>query len=370
VSITLVHDFHTKTSTVENISPGVQDMTLIIHDGLVEVETVQVERHRGDTQSGEPDTDNRPCCEEEVQRTGVVEGSVLEDQTTEVPVGSNDVVGLFFLTELVSIVLGLVFGGLTNQRRGNQRTVHCTEQRTAEHASNAEHVEGVHQNVVLCLEDKHVVEGATDTQRHGVRERTLTERIDEEHCTRSSDRSRVCYTDPRTHTETVRQFPLTTHVGIDANQEVEDNELERTTVVEPLIERGCFPDGVEVKTNSVRRRNNGTRDDVVTIHQRTSNGFTDAIDVHRGSTNESDDETDCCSEQRRDHQNTEPTDIETIVSAGYPVTKLFPSVRLLLLLKSRLHCFGLKVRPLGMRWSYYFSDTLSQRYERRIGRPA
>ena len=40
VSITLVHHFHAKTSTVENVCPGVQDMTLVVHDGLVEVETI------------------------------------------------------------------------------------------------------------------------------------------------------------------------------------------------------------------------------------------------------------------------------------------------------------------------------------------
>jgi len=105
MSISFVHYFHPKTSTVKNISPGVQDMTLVVHDGLVEVETVQVECHGANTKCSEPDADDRPCCEEEVQRTGVVERGILEDQTTKVTVCSNDVVGLFFLTELVTIVL-------------------------------------------------------------------------------------------------------------------------------------------------------------------------------------------------------------------------------------------------------------------------
>ena len=111
-----------------------------------------------------------------MQRTGVVEGSVLEDQTTKVTVSGDDVVSLFFLTKLITVVLGLTFGGLTNQRRGNQRTVHCAEQGSAEHTCYAEHVEGVHQNVVLCLEHQHVVKSTRDTKRHSVRERTLTER--------------------------------------------------------------------------------------------------------------------------------------------------------------------------------------------------
>ena len=91
MSITLVHDFHTETSAVQNVCPSVQDMTLVILDRLVEVETVQVERHRGDTKCGEPDANNRPCSKEEVQGTGVVERSVLEDQATEVAVSSDDV---------------------------------------------------------------------------------------------------------------------------------------------------------------------------------------------------------------------------------------------------------------------------------------
>ena len=78
VCVTLVHHFHTQVGTVQNISPGVEDTTLRVNDRLVEVETVQVECHGANTKSSEPDTDNRPCCEEEVQRAGVVEGSVLD----------------------------------------------------------------------------------------------------------------------------------------------------------------------------------------------------------------------------------------------------------------------------------------------------
>ena len=102
MSIALVHDFHTQTSTVQNISPGVDNFTLGIHDGLVEVETVEVECHGAYTKSSEPDTNDRPCCQEEVKTTGVVERCILEDQTTEVSMSSNDVIGLFFLTKLVT----------------------------------------------------------------------------------------------------------------------------------------------------------------------------------------------------------------------------------------------------------------------------
>ena len=105
MSITLVHDFHAQTSTVENVCPGVQDTTLTINDGLVEVETVQVECHSANTKSSEPDTNHRPRSQEKVQRATVVKGSILEDQTTEVTVSGDDVVSLFFLTELVTICL-------------------------------------------------------------------------------------------------------------------------------------------------------------------------------------------------------------------------------------------------------------------------
>jgi hypothetical protein len=105
---------------------------------------------------------------------------------------------------------------------------------------------------------------------------------------------------------------------------VEDYELERTTVVKPFI-KGCgFPNGVEVKTNCIGTRDDSTRDDVVAIHERTSNGFTNTIDVHRGSSDEGDDEADSCCKQRRDHQNAEPTNIKTVVCTGNPFAEGFP----------------------------------------------
>ena len=69
-----------------------------------------------------------------------------------------------------------------------------------------------------------------------------------------------------------------------------------------------------MKSDCVGARNNSTRDDVVTVHERTSDGFTDTIDVHRRSSDECDDEADGCCQQSWDHQNAEPTDIQTVVS--------------------------------------------------------
>ena len=120
------------------------------------------------------------------------------------------------------------------------------------------------------------------------------------------------------------EFPLTTHVAEDANEEVEDYELIRTTVIEPLVERRCFPNGVEVKSDCVRRRDDSTRDDVVAIHERPSNGFANTVDVHRRSSDEGGDETDGCCKQRRNHQDAKPTDIQTVVGRCDPFAEGFP----------------------------------------------
>ncbi len=67
VSVTLVHDFHAKTSTVENVCPSRENVTIVVQDGLVEVETVQVECHGANTKCSKPDSYYRPCCQEEVK---------------------------------------------------------------------------------------------------------------------------------------------------------------------------------------------------------------------------------------------------------------------------------------------------------------
>ncbi len=61
MSVTLVHDFETEVSAVEDVRPGVDDATLRVKDGLVEVEAVEVEGHGADSQCGEPDADYWPC---------------------------------------------------------------------------------------------------------------------------------------------------------------------------------------------------------------------------------------------------------------------------------------------------------------------
>ena len=81
-----------------------------------------------------------------------------------------------------------------------------------------------------------------------------------------------------------------------------------------------------MESDCVAARYDSTGDDVVTIEQRTSDGFADTIDVHRGSSDECDDEANCSGEECRNHQGTEPTDIETVVGGCYPLAKRFPSI--------------------------------------------
>ena len=191
MSIALVHDFHSQTGTVENVCPGVQNTTLTINNGLIEVESVEVECHGADAEGGKPDSHDWPRSEEEMQTSRIVKRCILENQTTEVTVCGNNVVGLFFLTELVTIVLGLSFRGFTDQRRSNETSMHSREQRSTEYPSNTEHVERMHKDIVFCLEYKHIVKSTRDTKRHSIGETTLTERIDEEYSRSSSDRCAI-----------------------------------------------------------------------------------------------------------------------------------------------------------------------------------
>ena len=42
--ISLVHNFKAKVGSIEDVSPGIYNMTLSL-DGLVKIEAIQVERH-------------------------------------------------------------------------------------------------------------------------------------------------------------------------------------------------------------------------------------------------------------------------------------------------------------------------------------
>ena len=46
-----MHDFHTKTSSVQNVVPGVHNSTLTLNNGLIEVESVEIEKFMVETPS-------------------------------------------------------------------------------------------------------------------------------------------------------------------------------------------------------------------------------------------------------------------------------------------------------------------------------
>ncbi len=80
-----------------------------------------------------------------------------------------------------------------------------------------------------------------------------------------------------------------------------------------------------MQADGVAGRDNSTRDDVIAIKQRASNGLTDAVDINRGSGDESDDETGGSGKQTGDHQDTEPTDIDAVVGVSNPLAKILPA---------------------------------------------
>ena len=101
--------------------------------------------------------------QEEVKAAAVVEGSVLEDQATEVTVGSHDVVGLFLLAELSrsSGTRSRWFHAPGRRSPGSRAW-----RRTGIHRRHLRRPScgRVHQDVVLGLEHQHEVEGARDAQ--------------------------------------------------------------------------------------------------------------------------------------------------------------------------------------------------------------
>ena len=88
MSIALVHDFHSQTSTIENVCPGIYHTTLTFNNGLIEVKPIEVECHGADAEGGKPDPHDGPRSEEEMQASRIVKRCILENQTTEVTVCS------------------------------------------------------------------------------------------------------------------------------------------------------------------------------------------------------------------------------------------------------------------------------------------
>ena len=98
-----------------------------------------------------------------------------------------------------------------------------------------------------------------------------------------------------------------------------------TAVVQPLVERSSFPDGIEVQADGVGGGHNSTGDDVVAVDQGAGDGLTDAVDVDGGSCDEGNDEAGGGGQQGGDHQHTEPAHIQAVVGGGEPLAELTAS---------------------------------------------
>ena len=134
-----------------------------------------------------------------MQRPAIVKRSILKNKTSKVSMSCNNVVGLFLLAELIAVVLAYFLSRLSNKTRSDQASVHSTKQSTAEYAGNAQHMKRMHENIVLRLEDKHIVESSRDTEGHPIRKTTLSKWIYQKNSSGCSYRSAVSYKNPRPH---------------------------------------------------------------------------------------------------------------------------------------------------------------------------
>lgn len=127
VDVTLMHYFNPNVGVVDDVRPAVDHMAITVEDGVVEVEAIEIEGEAANGHTSKPDAYYRPCPQEEVQGTTIIEGGILENEPAEIAMGCYNVISLFFLAEFVPIVLGLGFGGFADQRGGYQTAVHSRE---------------------------------------------------------------------------------------------------------------------------------------------------------------------------------------------------------------------------------------------------
>ena len=109
-----------------------------------------------------------------------------------------------------------------------------------------------------------------------------------------------------------KKVPTHDPCGVNADEEVEDYELERTTVTGPFIER-WKPPRWDRWSPIAWKREQLLRDDVVTIMSEPATGSRIAS-MSTGKPTKGDDETDCYCPAELGHQNSEPTDIKAVIS--------------------------------------------------------
>ena len=64
-----MHHFHPQIGTIQDVLPAIHDMALCVQHTLIEVEAIQVKGHRANTQGGEPNANDWPHGQEEMQCT-------------------------------------------------------------------------------------------------------------------------------------------------------------------------------------------------------------------------------------------------------------------------------------------------------------
>jgi hypothetical protein len=158
--------------------------------------------------------------------------------------------------------------------------------------------------------------------RHAIREGPLSNSVGEEHSSGGSNRGREGSENPRAHSQAVTEFPLTAHVGRNSNQEVKYSQLVFSSIVQPRIKGSSLPDRVEVHSNGIGTGDDCTSNDVVSIEKRSSNRFTNSINVNRGCSNEGSDEAGGCRKKSGEHDSSEPTHVEAALSGCNPIAEL------------------------------------------------
>ena len=79
----------------------------------------------------------------------------------EVAMSCDDVVCLFFLSEFVSISSRETFSVVSRTSEDvTNASVHSREQSPTKYAGNTKHMEWMHKNIMLRLEDEHVIKRA------------------------------------------------------------------------------------------------------------------------------------------------------------------------------------------------------------------
>jgi hypothetical protein len=83
------------------------------------------------------------------------------------------------------------------------------------------------------------------------------------------------------------------------------------------------------------------------------------VNVYGRCSNKCHDEASSRSKKARNHEDSEPTNIDTVVSGSNPLTELVPGICGTLLSNCSSHFFKQLVRPSGKWWRYYAPRTLS-----------